>query len=90
MILRFLSERQNPNHARFKWLVARLSLKFSEEFQGRDTGLRAITRAAMLTIRDLTYRIAGRTLIDGASAQINAGWKVGLVGRNGAGKSTLL
>jgi len=44
----------------------------------------------MLTISDLTYRIAGRTLIDGASAQINAGWKVGLVGRNGAGKSTLL
>ena len=44
----------------------------------------------MLTIRDLNYRIAGRTLIDGASAQINAGWKVGLVGRNGAGKSTLL
>ncbi|HXA70778.1 MAG TPA: ABC-F family ATP-binding cassette domain-containing protein [Stellaceae bacterium] len=44
----------------------------------------------MLTIADLTYRIAGRTLLDGASAQINAGWKVGLVGRNGAGKSTLL
>jgi ATP-binding cassette subfamily F protein 3 len=44
----------------------------------------------MLTIADLTYRIAGRTLLDGTSAQINAGWKVGLVGRNGAGKSTLL
>jgi ATP-binding cassette, subfamily F, member 3 len=44
----------------------------------------------MLTITDLTYRIAGRTLLEGASAQINAGWKVGLVGRNGAGKSTLL
>ena len=44
----------------------------------------------MLTISDLTYRIAGRTLLEGASAQINAGWKVGLVGRNGAGKSTLL
>ena len=44
----------------------------------------------MLTIADLTYRIAGRTLLEGASAQINAGWKVGLVGRNGAGKSTLL
>ncbi len=51
---------------------------------------RGITRAAMLTISDLTYRIAGRTLIESASAQINAGWKVGLVGRNGAGKSTLL
>ena len=44
----------------------------------------------MFTITDLTYRIAGRTLLDGASAQINSGWKVGLVGRNGAGKSTLL
>jgi len=44
----------------------------------------------MLTVADLTYRIAGRTLLEGASAQINAGWKVGLVGRNGAGKSTLL
>ncbi|HKF74082.1 MAG TPA: ABC-F family ATP-binding cassette domain-containing protein [Stellaceae bacterium] len=53
-------------------------------------GPRAITRAAMLTITNLTYRIAGRTLIEGASAQINAGWKVGLVGRNGTGKSTLL
>jgi ATP-binding cassette, subfamily F, member 3 len=44
----------------------------------------------MLTISDLTYRIAGRTLLEGTSAQINAGWKVGLVGRNGTGKSTLL
>src|SRR5690349_21308787 len=44
----------------------------------------------MLTITDLTYRIAGRTLIDGAAAQVNAGWKVALVGRNGTGKSTLL
>ncbi len=44
----------------------------------------------MLTISDLTYRIAGRTLIEGASAQVNAGWKVALVGRNGTGKSTLL
>src|SRR5690242_6682211 len=44
----------------------------------------------MLTIAELTYRIAGRTLLDGASAQINAGWRVGLVGRNGTGKSTLL
>ena len=44
----------------------------------------------MLTFSDLTYRVGGRTLIEAASAQINSGWKVGLVGRNGAGKSTLL
>jgi ATP-binding cassette subfamily F protein 3 len=44
----------------------------------------------MLTVSDLTYRIAGRTLLENASAQVNAGWKVGLVGRNGTGKSTLL
>src|SRR6266404_5236511 len=44
----------------------------------------------MLTITDLIYRIGGRTLLQGAAAQINAGWKVGLVGRNGSGKSTLL
>ncbi|MEZ5936830.1 MAG: ABC-F family ATP-binding cassette domain-containing protein [Hyphomonadaceae bacterium] len=44
----------------------------------------------MLQIQDLTYRIEGRLLFDGASAQIADGWKVGLVGRNGTGKSTLL
>lgn len=44
----------------------------------------------MLSISDITYRIGGRTLLEGASAQINAGWKIGLIGRNGSGKSTLL
>ena len=44
----------------------------------------------MLTINDLTFRIDGRALFEGASAQIADGWKVGLVGRNGTGKSTLL
>ena len=44
----------------------------------------------MLTISSLVYRIAGRTLLDGATAQIPDGHRVGLVGRNGAGKSTLL
>jgi ATP-binding cassette subfamily F protein 3 len=44
----------------------------------------------MLEISDLSYRIAGRPLFDGASAFLAEGWKVGLVGRNGAGKSTLL
>jgi ATP-binding cassette subfamily F protein 3 len=44
----------------------------------------------MLTIANLTYRIAGRALFQDASAQISAGQHVGLVGRNGTGKSTLL
>jgi ATP-binding cassette subfamily F protein 3 len=44
----------------------------------------------MLQITDLTYRIAGRTLLEGASASIPTGHKAGLVGPNGAGKSTLL
>lgn len=44
----------------------------------------------MLTISNLDYRVEARPLFESASAQISAGWKVGLVGRNGTGKSTLL
>lgn len=44
----------------------------------------------MLQITDLTYRIAGRLLLDQASVTIPAGHRVALVGRNGTGKSTLL
>ncbi|MBX3456356.1 ABC-F family ATP-binding cassette domain-containing protein [Ferrovibrio sp.] len=44
----------------------------------------------MLVFRDITCRLAGRTLLEGASATIPDGHKVGLVGRNGTGKSTLL
>lgn len=44
----------------------------------------------MLHINDLTYRIQGKTIFEGASAGLPAGHKVGLVGRNGAGKTTLL
>jgi ATP-binding cassette subfamily F protein 3 len=43
----------------------------------------------MLVIDDLTVRIAGRPLLENASARIVPGARVGLVGRNGAGKSTL-
>src|SRR5262249_20511072 len=43
----------------------------------------------MLGITDLTYRIGGRVLLDGATAALPAGARVGLVGRNGAGKTTL-
>jgi ATP-binding cassette, subfamily F, member 3 len=44
----------------------------------------------MLHLNDLTYRIDGKLLFDGASATIPTGHKVGLVGRNGVGKTTLL
>lgn len=44
----------------------------------------------MLTIQDVTLRVGARVLLDAATAQIPAGWRVGLVGRNGTGKSTLL
>ncbi len=43
----------------------------------------------MLTITDLTYRIAGRTLLEKVNVSIGAGHRVGLVGPNGTGKSTL-
>src|SRR5476649_1651739 len=43
----------------------------------------------MLVIDDLTIRIAGCALLEGASARIIPGARVGLVGRNGSGKTTL-
>ena len=43
----------------------------------------------MLHINGLTYRIAGRLLLEDASVAIPEGHKVGIVGRNGVGKSTL-
>ncbi len=44
----------------------------------------------MLTIENLTYRIAGRLLLERAGLALPAGHHAGLVGRNGSGKSTLL
>jgi ATP-binding cassette subfamily F protein 3 len=44
----------------------------------------------MLTITDLTCRIAGRPLLEGASLALPGGHKAGLIGRNGTGKTTLL
>ena len=43
----------------------------------------------MLQINDVTLRIAGRPLLEGASLSLPAGSKAGFVGRNGAGKTTL-
>ena len=43
----------------------------------------------MLVLDDISIRVAGRLLLDEASARIPAGARVGLVGRNGIGKTTL-
>ena len=43
----------------------------------------------MLSLTDISVRIAGRLLIDHGSVQIVPGARVGFVGRNGVGKSTL-
>ena len=44
----------------------------------------------MLHLNDVTLRIGGRLLLEGASVHLPAGHRVGLVGRNGSGKTTLL
>jgi ATP-binding cassette subfamily F protein 3 len=43
----------------------------------------------MLMIDDLSVRVAGRQLIEGATVRIPEGARIGLVGRNGSGKTTL-
>ncbi|MDR6114929.1 ATP-binding cassette subfamily F protein 3 [Sphingomonas sp. SORGH_AS789] len=45
---------------------------------------------AMLNLNGITVRLGGRTILDGASAALPPGSRVGLIGRNGAGKSTLV
>ena len=44
---------------------------------------------AMLRIDEITYAVAGRPLLEQASATVPEGHKVGVVGRNGTGKTTL-
>src|SRR6187455_223760 len=43
----------------------------------------------MLVLDDISIRVAGRLLLDGASVRVPDGARVGLVGRNGIGKTTL-
>ena len=44
----------------------------------------------MLNLSDITVRLGGRTILDGATAKLTPRGRVGLIGRNGAGKSTLV
>ena len=43
----------------------------------------------MLSINSLTFRMAGRLLLEDASLSVPSGTKIGLVGKNGTGKTTL-
>ncbi len=45
---------------------------------------------SVLILDNLSYSIAGRTLLSQASLMVDPGRRIGLIGRNGAGKSTLL
>ena len=45
---------------------------------------------SVLSLENLSYSIAGRTLLDRAALMVDSGRRIGLIGRNGAGKSTLL
>ena len=45
---------------------------------------------SLLVISNLTIRMGGRILMNGADFTVDPGRRIGLVGRNGAGKSTLL
>lgn len=67
--------------------VSLLEIAADFAFNPEPQGLRDLF---MLRIDTITYRIGARTLLDQASAAINPGHSVGLVGRNGSGKTTLL
>ena len=45
---------------------------------------------ALLTLNDISIRYRGPALLDDVSCQIEAGQRIGLLGRNGAGKTTLM
>lgn len=45
---------------------------------------------ALVTLRDVSIHFRGPNLLDNVSCQIEAGQRIGLLGRNGAGKTTFM
>ena len=45
---------------------------------------------ALVSLQDVTVGFGGPPVLDAATVRIEAGERIGLVGRNGAGKSTLM
>ena len=45
---------------------------------------------ALVHLDDLTIAYRGPPLLDGVTRQVEAGQRIGLLGRNGSGKTTLL
>src|SRR5208337_1950552 len=78
-----LATRDRPGNPRFRRPAAGPTCAAHEDSR-RDLPM------SLLTIEAATIRVGGRVLLDRADLAIEAGRKVGLVGRNGAGKSTLL
>ena len=44
----------------------------------------------LLTVEGLTKKFGGRTVLDSVSFSLDAGGRLGIVGRSGCGKSTLV
>ena len=44
----------------------------------------------LVQLNDVSITFRGPALLDGISANIDAGQRIGLLGRNGAGKTTLM